>query len=520
MATKKSTLSGIRAKMAKYLDKLHLPHWLTILLAVVLVLRIPSFFEPFSYGDEMIYLTLGEAIRRGVPLYSGIHDNKPPLLYILAAIAGNVFWFRVILAFWMTVTIVLFWKLTHVLFAKNPKARKIATIIFAILTTIPLFEGQIANAEVFMLAPTIGAFLILLTRKLTPKNLIFSGLLFSMATLFKVPAAFDMPVMVVFWLIIAISKGKIKKLPVEFTKIIKNTAYIAVGFFAPILLTFIWYFIRGAFQEYLIAAFLQNVGYLSSWRPASVQQSFLTRNGPVLVRFALVLLGVFLAFLARKKLSKTFILATIWLLFALFAITLSERPYPHYLIQAVPAISILFAILLTSKKLEQTLVILPLTLAFIAPVYYKFWYYPTASYYTRFLEFASGAIDKEQYFDKFDKNVNRNYKISDFIEKSTRYNDKVFVWGDGPPIYALSRRLPPGKYVATYHINDFSSKEEVINILSSQKPLMIVTLPGAPDFPELRPFLQENYILINSIEGAEIWRLMNAELRLLLNKLF
>ena len=102
--------------MGKFLNKLHLPHWLTILLAVVLVLRIPSFFEPFSYGDEMIYLALGEAIRRGIPLYKGIHDNKPPLLYILAAVAGNVFWFRVILTAWNLVTIVLFWHLMGVLF--------------------------------------------------------------------------------------------------------------------------------------------------------------------------------------------------------------------------------------------------------------------------------------------------------------------------------------------------------------------------------------------------------------------
>src|SRR3989344_8911898 len=150
--------------MKEFTDKIHLPHWLCILLAIVFILRIPSFFEPFSYGDEMIYLTLGNGIRQGIPLYKGIHDNKPPLLYILAGVAGNVFWFRVILAAWMLITTVLFWKLTRVLFEKNPKARKIATIAFAILTTIPLLEGQIANAEIFMLGPTIAAFLILLTK--------------------------------------------------------------------------------------------------------------------------------------------------------------------------------------------------------------------------------------------------------------------------------------------------------------------------------------------------------------------
>lgn len=510
--------------MGKFLNKLHLPHWLTILLAVVLILRIPSFFEPFSYGDEMIYLTLGEAIRRGIPLYKGIHDNKPPLLYILAAVAGNVFWFRVILAAWNLLTIVLFWRLMGVLFDNKPKAQKIATIFFALLTTIPLLEGQIANAEVFMLGPTIAAFLILLTtsnvaspKKLT-KRMFVAGLLFSAAALFKVPAIFDIPAIAVFWLISA-SQTKRIKIQVEVKKIFSRLTYIAAGVALPIFATIVWYFLRGAFKEYIDAAFLQNVGYLSSWRPDTVQESFFARNAPLFIRGALVLAGIFLLYFTRKKLSKAFIFASVWLLFALFAVTLSERPYPHYLIQAVPAISILLAILFTSKKVEQTLVIIPLALVFIVPYYYKFYYYPTAPYYLRFLEFATGKIDRGEYFDKFDANVNRNYQIADFIENSTRYDDKVFVWGDGPPIYALSRRLPPGKYVATYHINDFSSQAGVVTTLTNDKPTLIVILPDAPPFPELFPLLRENYLFVNSFEGAEVWRLTKPDLRLLLNRL-
>jgi len=102
--------------MTKILAKLHTPVWLFILLVVVFILRIPSFFEPYSYGDEMIYLTLGEAIRQGVPLYLGVHDNKPPLLYILAAISGRLFWFKAILAIWHLITVFIFWKLSEVLF--------------------------------------------------------------------------------------------------------------------------------------------------------------------------------------------------------------------------------------------------------------------------------------------------------------------------------------------------------------------------------------------------------------------
>jgi len=464
-------------KIAKFLNKIHLPHWLTILLAVVLILRIPSFFEPFSYGDEMIYLTLGEAIRRGVPLYKGIHDNKPPLLYVLAAIAGSLFWFKVILAAWSLATIVLFWKLSQTLFPKRTKLQKLATIIFAILTTIPLLEGNIANAELFMIGPIIAAFLILLSKKLNPKNLLISGALFSFATLFKVPAAFDMPTIVFLWLIGAGLKTKNLK------KVVKNTGYLALGFIVPIALTFVWYALRGALSEYAIAAFLQNA------------------------------IGLVILYWKRKKLSKQFIFLTTWLLFSLFAIALSERPYPHYLIQAVPTISFFFAILFTNKSLEQSLSIIPLSLAFFVPVYFNFWYYPTASYYVRFVRFSVGQMNRESYLRTFGNHVPRDYKIAEFIVQSTERNEKIFVWGGDAVIYALSRRLPPIKYVANYHINDYSSKEEVVRALVKDKPKLIVLLPETPSFPQIIPLLRESYILVSTFDSAEIWIQISPEVQ-------
>ncbi|MDP3917665.1 MAG: hypothetical protein Q8Q30_00620, partial [Candidatus Woesebacteria bacterium] len=95
------------------------PLWLEIFFAILLILRVPSFFEPYYYGDEMIYLALGEGVRQGIPLYLGLHDNKPPLLYLTAAISGNLFIFKVILAFWSIATVYIFWKLVKHLFPKQ-----------------------------------------------------------------------------------------------------------------------------------------------------------------------------------------------------------------------------------------------------------------------------------------------------------------------------------------------------------------------------------------------------------------
>jgi len=490
-------------------DKIpHVPNWVTIILAVVLFLRIPSFFEPFNYGDEMIYLSLGEAVRRpDMVLYRDIHDNKPPLLYIFAAVAGNVFWFRVILAFWSFATVIIFWKLSEALFPKNIRLQKMATWIFAIFSTIPLLEGNIANSEVFMVGPTMLAFYLLLTKSLKPKMLLFSGVLFSIASLFKIPAAFDVPVIVVYWAIFA------KKINFKTVgKITKQALILAIGFATPILISILWYWYHDAFSEYVIAAYLQNVGYLSSFRPDDVVEPFFVRNGPLLIRAAVVGLGSLLLYFSRKKLSRQFVFVSLWLLFSLFAAALSERPYPHYLIQVLPSVSILFAMLFSLKNIEQSLTIIPLTLAFYVPFYFNYWRYPVFPYYTRFLKFTTGTISKDQYFDGFDKAVNRNYKLTEFINNAVPNDDSLFVWGNSSSLYALTRRLPPIRFVADYHIKDFSSKDDVINKLEIVPPKIIVVLPDADSFTQLYELLTTRYLLINTIDGAEVWKLILSEI--------
>ncbi len=492
--------------------KLGIPNWLCCLMGLILILRIPSFFEPYSYGDEMIYLTLGEAVRHGLTLYKNIHDNKPPLIYLLAAIAGNLFWFKVILAFWMLATIVVFWKLTTVLFEKNPpaggtKLQKIATIIFALLSTLPLLEGNIVNSELFLIGPIMLAFLILLSKpihQLADKKVFLAGLLFSVAALFKIPASFDIGAIVLFWIVVS----KINK--ENIVEIAKKTFVLALGFAFPILATFIWYWAKGALHDYFVAAFLQNIGYLSSWRGGGQNQTpFLVKNGPLLFRSSIILIGLIILKIKNKKLSTTFIFATVWLLTSLFAATLSERPYPHYLIQSIGPISILTAILLASTKIEQALAVIPLFLALLVPVYYKFYYYSTFTYYSRFIKFTTNQISKEEYFNEFDSHVNRNYKIAKYLSISSNPNDPVFVWGDSPPIYALSKRLPPFKYVANYHINDFSSQDEVMQALKKNPPKFIVTLEEGGDFPALGTFLTLNYVPVETAPNYEIWIKIN-----------
>ena len=494
---------GIEAfwnKLHKIGDFLHLPNipgWLLGILALVFILRIPSFFEPYYYGDEMIYMTLGQGVRQGEVLYKNLHDNKPPLLYLTAALSGNLFWFKVILTFWVIVTIVLFYKLTKVLLKGNSKAQKAATLIFALLTSLPLLEGLTVNSELFMIVFTIGAFLILLKDNLKAKNVFAAGALLGFGSLFKIPAAFDAPIIVFYWIITLGFK--------QWKTILKNTLILVLGFAMPLLVSFAWYFIRGTLPEYIKAAFMQNVGYLSSFRPGDVQKSFLVRNAPLLIRGGIVAVFSLILFIFRKKISKRFVLLSLWVLFSLFAVTLSERPYPHYLIQVLAPVSILISIFFLEKSIEQSLVVVPLAVFFFVPIYYRFWFYSTTSYYTRFVQFALGHKTKEEYFDSFSSNVSRNYKIADFLVSSSTKEDRVFMWDpDSAAVYSLSKRLPPIKYVADYHIYDYSTKEiEAKNIASNLPKFIILTDPHP--FTELAPLLKSNYLLIDQIDNANIY---------------
>lgn len=489
-----------KSSISKTLDRIHIPHWLTLFLAFLFILRIPSFFEPFYYGDEMIYLTLGEGIRRGLTLYADIHDNKPPLLYFTAAIAGNVFWFRAILALWVTGAVVAFYKLTKELF-QSERFIQLSVVIFGILTTIPLLEGQIANAELFMLLPTIWAF-VLLARKHTSLAASFIvGCMLAIAALFKIPAAFDG--IVALYIVITIQKYNTRR-------VITQLVGIASGFALPIALTFVWYTSKGAFHDYLVAAFMQNFGYVSSWRASQVSQPFLVKNAPLIARGVVMLLAIGLVYVKRIKLHPAFSLSVVWLATSLFAATLSERPYPHYLIQVTPALSMIIAFLFLSVKKEQVYAVIPLTVFLGTVVYYQFWYYNSAAYYERFISYATKQIGKDEYFSRFSADVNTNYQVAQFLSESSTPNESVFIWGDSAPVYALSRRLPPIKYVANYHISDFSSNEEVASALNAEPPGYIVIYPNAPAFPELTILLRKKYIVLATIQSVVVWRLAPA----------
>src|SRR3989338_634982 len=121
--------------------------FLSVVIFLIIILRVPSIFEPYWYGDEGIYLTIGNALAQGETLYRDIHDNKPPFIYLLALGAGSQSVFRIYLFIWTIAGILLFWKLLNNYSQRADKWALIAGLSFSFGTLFKIqavFDGLAA----------------------------------------------------------------------------------------------------------------------------------------------------------------------------------------------------------------------------------------------------------------------------------------------------------------------------------------------------------------------------------------
>lgn len=460
-----------------------------------IVIRLPGLFEPASYGDECIYLTLGNAFNKGLVFYKDIHDNKPPLLYLIAALAqGKLFWLRLLTIAWNTVNVWLVYLLGRKLL-HNPSAGLIASILFCIFSFLP--EGRIANGEIFMIMPaTLAVFLALTASKNKLWPWILCGFSFSLAFLFKIPIAFDFAGFMLAFFIL--SQNKIKDMFQAFLD--KRIYLILLGFLLPIILSVAYYSYHGAFTPYVRSALMQNIGYLASWQGS---------NTGLYQRGLIVIIITLLIFLLRKRLGFAFLLLSTITLYGLFGVFLSERPYPHYLMEIAPWGALMITLLIWQRKISQTLITIILVgLTTLGVIKFKFWWYPQIPYYQNFYKYVTGAIDQNEYFRYFggDKILN-DYVVAAYLQKNSLTNDRVFIWGNGVCIYALSERIPPGRYTINYHIYDFNGFAETLTAITKQQPKFIIKLANeSRQFNDLDNLINFSYKEDHQIGEAIIYR--------------
>jgi hypothetical protein len=471
--------------------------FLIVLILLFIILRLPSLFEPIWYGDEGIYLTLGQAVRKGWLLYNQIHDNKPPTLYYFAAIAQTVSGFRLLLAVWMIPTIYVFYLLSQKFLSL--RLAQLATLFFLVVTSVPFFEGNIANSEIFMLLPTILAVYLIYSLNSIHKSYfiyLISGFLLGFAFTIKVPVAVEFGFLFV-WIILTSRRFDYREIFI-----------FSAAFSLPILLYSLFFFIKGAFNNFIFAALLQNFGYLSSWVTGSHSGSA-TGSGLITRALILAVFWVFIYILFyRKTISRPIAFVSFWFSAAIFGALLSTRPYPHYLIQVLPSLTLLLFLVFDKHLKNFCRRYLVILLAFSVFIFFHFHFYtyPVFSYYRNFYSHLT-TLNSADYRRFFGSEVNNTYAIAAYIKANTSPTEKIFVWGDNPFVYVLSDRLPVGRFTVAYHIVDFNQYQTVSDQLRVDFPNYIIYYPqSSRPFSQLDDFISRFYFPINTFGSTVIYR--------------
>ncbi|HEX8965272.1 MAG TPA: hypothetical protein VF820_02480, partial [Patescibacteria group bacterium] len=356
-------------------------------------------------------------------------------------------------------------------------------------------EGNIANAENFMILPILAA--AFLVWKYLEKNsivlLFLAGLLLGTSFLFKVVAVFDFGA---FFLFIFFVQYK------NFKNILKQIIPLflfGISFTIPIFATLFFFYSQGILKIALQSMFFSNIGYVGWGNTFIIPQGLLIVKLFILAAFSLII------FLKRKKLSLTNIFIPLWFAFSLFSAYFSQRPYTHYVLVLLSSSCLLLGLCFIAKKLQLLLSTIAIIIfAFIFVTFELYNNLPRSfyTYYANFVSYIVGQKSTQEYYAFFDKVTPRDYTLADFINLHKRSGDQIFVWGNSGQVYKLTNTLPIGKYIVAYHITStpqiFDSEKA---LLEKTRPRFVIILPNQSDIP----FSLRGYKALFFIENASIY---------------
>ncbi len=517
-------------KLDRFLDR----HTLLLLLFVlIIILRLPNFFEPYWYGDEAIYLTIGNALKHGEKLYTTIIDHKTPLIYYLAMVP-NQFYFRILNLVWMLLTTSFFFVFAKKLFKKEIWAF-IASLILVILTTLPWLEGNIPNGELFVMGfVMLGAVIFshssifsnFLKKTITVASsrrdaclLFLAGGMMGLGILTKVPALLDVAGFLSIFALVLIKvffdiQSDTKHFRQVFGYLFNRGLFFVGGLLLPIIISVLYFIIKGQGQDYLDYGLLYNLRYSQSW-PLDLGNSLLnfafSMSGKTILLFVIFVLVL----LNHDKLKPRFQFISLYFVFTLYAVLLSSRPYPHYFLQMVPAFSLLLIeLLLTCKSLHQKEVLnsaktLVLGIGLLSLTAYvmlslNFRPYSSLKYYQRFYQYATLQISREEYENSFDTLIAENRQVSKLIKEMGI--KKMFIWGTNPLLYAQSQTIPTSRFTVSFHIKDFDDQARTFAQIEKEEPKLIIVMQNENEtFPQLEEYLSKHYLTNNQFQHMTLY---------------
>jgi len=492
-------------------------------------------------SDQGLYITVGEILKRGGVVGRDAWDTKPPGVYylyagllalapdystsctlrfaLLPSAEHQVPCARLVLAAFDAVyTLALAgavgW-LGRGLF--GPAAGALAALLCAIYGSMLQLTNGGGIADLYVLLPSTLAYAAAFqyARTSSPRWLVVAGALGASAALFKQTGLIFMLGLGI-WLLV---RGFMRTGPGR-SATWKACVALTAGAAGVLAATAIPLAMAGAFWEVLDQAFLFNLYYVG--RPANVNDlpmQFLTQTWAVFTgsQSGLWLAGLGgLVMLVRPPMDSRAPLLLAWITASAATILAGgSQLHVNYYLALVPCLSILGGYVLV--RLWRGHGLLQRASLVVAS--------------SGLLAFSSQLQDHQYGNAWYSRLVSNTHSTEEFVAGAIGSGSgSLFVWGNGPQVYALSGRLPASRYLHTLALSyDYAVHDE----LQRNRAELMATLQGTPpqviaidrpwlrramtlDFPELNALIAQDYELANApanpiFRGWQIYRRRTAE---------
>lgn len=483
---------------------------LTVPLVLLLVLRLPSLFEPHWYNDEAGYATTAWLMAHGKVLFLTTWNNKPPLLFWLYQLALGLSGPRELgLHLLSTVTevtaLVGTWRLaTQYL---SPRRVWIATLVTAFLIATPILNGDLALPEDLLIGFTVWGMVALTAALRAPgrrQALLLaagSGVLFGCGCLIQQTVVADLGAALLL-LLVAGRRGWGLGLAMA-----ASAGVVVAAVLAP----------------FVAAAGLHNVVFFlvtsySSYTTSSLHPSFWSVFPRLLGGFLLVV-G---ALLARRSPTER-LLPWVWLATLFLAYVIPNRGYLHFLLPAVPAAALLAARvgnrgwrkwgsrvrLAGAPLLGSVLVGGYLWFALLGSGQIGGGLFPvklTELYYPNFAGWLAGDVGRTDYVSLYSRDSLEEHDAVAWLRQNHLTGSTAVVWSPDAWAYLLGR-LEPILPEPTIYMNRYLLGTKLLfQRVSHERPVVvIVTSDSYTTYGPIQPFLQRGYAEVQASANGELW---------------
>ncbi len=496
-----------------------------VLLAAVVVLKAPSLLEPAWAADEGAYANIGRALHLGGVLYRTVWDNKPPGVYWLSAAvtAGGASVLRVHLALLVLVAAGTLgvWGLGRRL--GTPATGLAAALVFAVLASVPNFDGNQLNAEMAgAVFAVCGMLVLVLHLPASRLRAVGAGALLGVALLFKATFVADLAAALAVPAIAALAAGRRPVWPD-----LRTAVLVAAGAVGVVGLALIPIALQGALPAFVDVVVHQDARY-ARWAQLTgphggepmgfdATPSTLLQLLGITRLVAVVAAAAAVAFVLARRRHRSAAILALWLGVDLAVCMADARGFTHYVQQMEAPLALCGALAATTawrRGGNRSRVLAAAALVAVWPAMLVALFIPRAEaaiaqghrlppltlegaggrqipgYYARAarLLLRLSSIDAYRaYFHgtQYPDDVAR----ADLLRSHSRPGDPVFVYGwTSSWVYAFADRVPASRFIwmdSAYHLYPGADRLLLDDLGAHPPAVLLAEEPLTPQLQEL-----------------------------------